>query len=85
MSKHHNSTAHQTSHLLKLVKDCKTPEEMYDLHGITIEQDGSVIDSTYNKQFKNIGDWALFVIEQEQGEEEYEDDTYNSKYDDLDE
>lgn len=62
MSRHHVS--HNNDRLLREVK-VMTPEQLKDLYGIEIEEDGRVFDSTENRYFDNISRWAMYMAEQE--------------------
>jgi len=53
-----------TSHS-KVFQDVRemTKEELQDLYGITINEDGSVSDPTEGKQFPSLNDWAAYMAE----------------------
>lgn len=62
MSKHHVSQI-QASVLSNVKK--MSNEELVNLYGVEISEDGSVFDPTENRKFKDIDEWAMFIAEQE--------------------
>lgn len=62
-SKHHRS--HQESQVLDDITSMSN-DELEDLYGIEIGEDGSVFDTAEFKEFDTLADWAAFVVEQEQ-------------------
>ena len=69
MSKHHVS--HSKDRYLRDVK-AMSKEELINLYGIDIEDDGRVFDSTENRYFDSLTAWAIYMAEQEN------DDMYGS-------
>ena len=47
-----------------------TNEEIEKEYGVTFNDDGTVSDPIFNRKFETTGEWAAFLIEQE--EMEYE-------------
>lgn len=41
------------------------PDELMSLYGIEIFGGGKVFDTTYNKVFETVGEWAEFNVEQD--------------------
>ncbi len=65
MSKHHHSIiaaaiAFTVSEIAK-----SSADEIEKLYGIQLSEDGTVFDTTYNKTFESVSDWAEFNIEQD--------------------
>jgi len=69
MSKHHVSDTH--SRVLNDVRRL-SHEQLVELYGIDIDNDGSVFDPTENQQFDTLEDWARFISERDS------DDNYGS-------
>ena len=69
MSKHHVS--HTQSRVMNDVRTLPA-EELVDLYGIEISEDGSVFDPTENRKFQSVSEWAQYIAEQDS------DDNYGS-------
>lgn len=64
MSKHYNS------HSSRVMVDIHTLEvdELQDLYGIEINEDGTVYDLTEFKEFETLADWANYIVAIEEEE-----------------
>lgn len=69
MSRHNASKSYEIQTLVKQVNEA-TPDELYSLHGIDIDEYGSVYDTCYQKQFDSVQEWATFNIEMESSEDD---------------
>lgn len=82
MSHGRYNASSEVAHLVAEVRNL-TPEQNLEIHGIEINSDKTIYDTAYNQKFKNITEWAKFVIAQEMNEEG-EDDYNTGKWDDED-
>ena len=84
MSKHrlHTSVSSAVTHLVKEISTLSW-DEASALHGVYLNEDGSVTDLTYYTTFATLTEWATAAIEQENADyyEELNHET-QSKYDD---
>lgn len=69
MSKHHVSLTQS-----RVLNDVRTlpPQELTELYGIEISDDGSVFDPTENRRFEDVAEWAQYIASQD------DDDNYSS-------
>lgn len=81
MSRNNSSRAYQIQNLIKQVQE-SSPEELYTLHWIELNEDGSVYDNCYGKLFDDVSKWAVFNIEMEEHEESYDSAGYGGEYED---
>jgi hypothetical protein len=73
MSGQHFSRSSEVAHLVAAVK--KLPaEEVLETYGIEIDERGVVWDTLYEEEFMNVRAWAVFTVEQEAADDEYEED-----------
>lgn len=63
----HTNVAVAVAHLIREISSMTTAEAE-SLHGIHIDDDGSVVDQMSYHTFPTLTDWATFVIEQENAE-----------------
>lgn len=78
MSKHnHSAIAQEITHTIHEINRL-SKDEVYDIYGIELLEDGRVFDPTYNKTFESVSEWAEFNIEQD--EIEYEEHFHTGKY-----
>lgn len=78
MSKHRSQAseiAHVRAEIKRLSKD-----EIYQIYGIILNEDGSVYDELEEETFPNLSDWLKFYVEESE-EDEYS-DLYDGEYDD---
>lgn len=80
MSRNNASRAFRIQHLIKQVQE-STPDELYSLHWIEIDEDGSVYDNCYGKTFTDVQTWAIFNVDMEEQENKYDGD-YGGEYED---
>ncbi len=78
----HNASS-EIAHLLAEIRRM-TAEEAFENHGIEIQADKLVYDSTYEQTFNNVQEWAAFVIEQERDNWEDDFDRDSNKWDEED-
>lgn len=78
----HNASS-EVAHLVADVRRM-TAEQALEAHGIEINADKTVYDSTYEKSFKNINEWAAYVVKEETNEWDEDSDHYSNKWDDDD-
>lgn len=62
MSRHHVS--HTKDRLLRDVQ-ALSAEELKTLYGVEVEEDGRVFDTTENRYFQDLTEWAVYMAEQE--------------------
>lgn len=68
MSRHHHAAVtSDVYHILHQIKHMPK-EEAEQLHGITMNDDGSVFDPTFNKKFESLSEWAEWNAEQDEME-----------------
>jgi len=77
MSKQYSSVAHEISYIVSQVNQLSV-DEVRDLYGIDLLEDGKVFDPTYNREFLSVGEWAEFSAEQDAVE--YEERFYGREY-----
>ena len=63
MSRHNSVAAHEIQHLINEVQHMDE-EELRVVHGITIDENGSVVDPAYDRTFIDIAEWATYVVEE---------------------
>lgn len=76
-----HSLSSEVSHLLIEIRELDA-EQLYTQHGIEIHENGSVYDTTYDLTFSTINQWATFVVQQEDSDED--DDLYDKYKDNED-
>jgi hypothetical protein len=69
MSRNNASRSYQVQALVKQIEEADE-NDRYSLHGIEVDEDGSVFDSCYGKTFASIHKWAEFNIDMEELESE---------------
>lgn len=62
MSRH--NVSHTQSRVLNDVRTLSR-QELIDLYGIEIAEDGTVFDPTENQKFKSLTEWASFIDERD--------------------
>lgn len=77
----HNASS-EVAHLVADVRRM-SKEDAYQIHGIEIRTDGSVYDSTDDRRFRNLNEWASYVISLEGDEWEDEYDRHSNKWEDY--
>lgn len=60
--KHHSSDVTRIANEVLAMDE----DEMYDVYGIVLNEDGSVYDETEDVTFDTLTEWAVFVVEGEQ-------------------
>ena len=82
MSRHYSAVANETARIIKdvntLLKD-HNHEDLENLYGIIIEDNGTIFDITYKLKFESVSEWAEFSAKND-GADAYEDEY--SKYSD---
>ena len=83
MSRHYSAVANETARIIKdvniLLKN-HNYEELENLYGIIVEDDGTVFDITYQLKFETVSEWAEFSAKNDGVDDAYEDEY--SKYSD---
>lgn len=78
----HPNVSIAVAHLIKEIESMSS-SEIEALHGIHVEENGSIVDQMSYRTFPTLTDWATFVVEQENAEYEAElSDIIPGKYDD---
>lgn len=69
MSKHHISHSQQ-----RMLNDVQRlgKEQLIELYGIEVSEDGTVFDPTENRKFDDLKEWAMYIGEQD------DDDNYGT-------
>ena len=62
MSRHHASVSHEVNHLLNEVRTMNG-DDLLSLHGIIIEEDGSVQDQITQRHYGDLNEWANESVE----------------------
>jgi hypothetical protein len=75
----HNASS-EVAHLVAEIRRL-TPEQALEIHGIELNSDRTVFDTAYEQAFKNLNEWAAFVVAQEMSDED-EDDYETGKWSD---
>jgi hypothetical protein len=75
----HRSVAAEVTYILAEIKG-KNKEQVQDLYGIEIRNDGTVFDFTYDITFDDLAKWVHFNNEQD--DTEYEERFTSGRYDD---
>jgi len=82
MSHGRHSISGEITHLIADVKRM-SQHDAEQFYGIELNSDKTIYDYTYDKTFKNINEWATYVVTNESDDwEEDEYDHYNSKWTD---
>jgi len=76
----HSVMAQEVTYLISQINKL-TEEEVHSLYGIELSADGKVYDTTYDKKFDSINEWAMFNIEQD--DVEYEEHFYDKGMSDF--
>lgn len=78
MSRHHGSIASEINHTIHSLQNMSN-DEIKKFYGVTISEDGSIYDPTYNMNFDDLSMWATFCVEQDHTEQ-YEHITHADEY-----
>lgn len=76
MSHGRHNVSSEVAHLVAEIRRL-SPEAIFETHGITIESDKTVYDTAYERIFKNVNEWAKFVVQQDMDEWDEDEDTIN--------
>ena len=57
--------AHEVAHIIKDV-NALSSDEVEQIYGIALSEDGTVFDPTYNRNFVSVSDWAEFSVQQDE-------------------
>ena len=60
----HHSRSSEVAHIVAEVRRM-FPEDAFDAYGIEILEDGRIIDTTYDQEFKTLHEWAAWSVDQE--------------------
>lgn len=69
MSRNYSTIAYEIENIMNEMKGLDA-EQAYEKFGITLNEDGSIFDPTYNMKFPSVGEWAKFSVEQDNVEYE---------------
>lgn len=68
MSRHlHHAISSDVEHILHDIEHL-SQEEVEQLYGIVLEENGAIFDPTENRHFKTVGEWAEYEAEQDEME-----------------
>ena len=67
------SRSSEVAHLVAEIRRM-TIEEALEIYGVEIHPDKTVFDTAYEEEFKNLNEWAAFVVSQEMDEWEDKDE-----------
>ena len=75
MSRSRHNASSEVAHLVAEVRRVSV-EQALEIHGIEIRPDKTVFDTAYEQTFKNLNEWASYVVAQEMSEDD--DDDYDT-------
>lgn len=83
MSHGRHSASGEVSHLVADINRMPL-REAESFYGFTVNPDKTIYDNTYDKTFKTIYEWAMYVVAQESDDWDDEYDRHSNKWNDDD-
>lgn len=82
MSTHrHSSASRAAEELLRQVEGLSS-DDLQQIYGISIDEDGSVLDIVENRKYDSVADWAIVSVEQESAYDDFVTISKRGRYDD---
>lgn len=82
-NKHHRSVAAEVAQIQNHI-DSLGSKQIESIYGIIINEDGSVHDIAFNKDFPSLSKWVVFNNQQDEQDSEYDNQYSHGRFDDED-